>query len=38
MNRLSLPMRVMPPPETVPALKVQNSRMVLLSPMISCVG
>ena len=38
MIQLSLPMRVTPSSCTVPRLSVQNSRMVLRSPITSCVG
>ena len=38
MIQLSLPKRVSPMPVTVPVLNVVNSRMVLLSPMMSLVG
>lgn len=38
MIQLSLPTRVRPPSWTVPVLKLQNSRMVLPSPISSRVG
>jgi len=38
MIQLLLPMMVLPPPSTVPRLKVHSSRMVLSSPMISSVS